>query len=152
MTQTPHVPTDLVSSEAGRQFFARTRCAAVWIDHVEAKIYDIEPEGFEVAHVAAPAHHYTRKALEQGRHAGSEDYYELVAKALAGADEVLVVGPSSAKLDFLRHVHRRNHELERKIVGVETLDHPHDQQIVAYVRHYFRTGSLERATSASAAR
>ncbi len=152
MTQTPHAPADPASLEADERFFARTRCAAVWIDHVEAKIFDIEPEGFEVAHVAAPAHHYARKALEQGRHAGSEDYYELVAKALGNADEVLVVGPSSAKLDFLRHLHRHDHALERKIVGVETLDHPHDQQIVAYVRHYFRTANLSRASAGSVAR
>jgi len=152
MTQTPNGTRVRVKGETDEQFFARTRCAAVWIDHVEAKIYDIEPEGFEVTHAAAPVHHYARKALEQGRHAGSEDYYEILAKALAGADEVLVVGPSSAKLDFLRHVHRRNQALGRKIVGVETLVHPHDRQLVAYVRHYFRTGSLERAKGATVAR
>jgi stalled ribosome rescue protein Dom34 len=113
------------------------RHAAVWIDHKEAKIFHIEPEGFDVSKVKAPHHHLTRKAEEQGHHAGSERFFHEVAMALGDAAEILVVGPSSGKLDFIRHVHRHDHGLEPKILGVETLDHPTDGQIVAYVRHYF---------------
>ena len=113
------------------------RHAALWIDHAEAKIFHIEPEGFEVGHIKAPHHHRTRKADEQGRHAGSDPFFHDVAKALDDAEEVLVVGPSSAKLDFIRYVHKHDHPLATKILGVETLDHPTDGQIVAYVRHYF---------------
>ena len=111
--------------------------AAVWIDHVEAKIFHIEPEGFDVTKVKAPQHHFARKAHEQGRHAGSEDFFHQVATALKDAEQILVVGPSSGKLDFIRHVHKHDHALTPKIVGVETLDHPTDNQLVAYVRHYF---------------
>lgn len=113
------------------------RHAAVWIDHVEAKIFHIEPEGFDVSRVKAPHHHVARKAHEQGRHAGSEEFFHQVATALKDVEQVLVVGPSSGKLDFIRHVHRHDHALTPKIVGVETLDHPTDNQIVAFVRHYF---------------
>jgi stalled ribosome rescue protein Dom34 len=113
------------------------RHVAVWIDHKEAKLFHIEPEGFEASKIKAPHHHLTRKAEEQGHHAGSERFFQEVAVALAGADEILIVGPSSAKLDFIRHVHKHEHALEPKIVGVETLDHPTDGQLVAYVRHYF---------------
>jgi hypothetical protein len=34
-------------------------------------------------------------------------------------------------------VHKHDHALEPKILGIETLDHPTDGQLVAYVRHYF---------------
>jgi hypothetical protein len=34
-------------------------------------------------------------------------------------------------------VHKHDHALEPKILGVETLDHPTDGQLAAYVRHYF---------------
>jgi hypothetical protein len=47
------------------------------------------------------------------------------------------VGPSSAKPDLIRYVHKHAQALEPKILGVETLDHPTDGQLVAYVRHYF---------------
>ena len=112
--------------------------AAVWIDHVEAKIFHIEPEGFEVSKVKAPHHHLARKTHEPGRHVGSDDFFHQVAVALKDVEQVLVVGPASAKLDFIRHLHRHDPALEPKVVGVETLDHPTDNQLVAYVRHYFR--------------
>jgi stalled ribosome rescue protein Dom34 len=113
------------------------RHVAVWIDHQEAKIFHIEPEGFEASHIKAPQRHLTRKAAEQGSHAGHEGFYRDVAEALEDAEEILVVGPSSAKLEFIRHVHKHDHALEPRILGVETLDHPTDGQIAAYVRHYF---------------
>jgi stalled ribosome rescue protein Dom34 len=113
------------------------RHVAVWIDHKEAKIFHIEPEGFEASHIKAPQRHLTRKVAEQGAHAGHEGFYGEVAEALKDAEEILVVGPSSAKLEFIRHVHKHDHALEPRILGVETLDHPTDGQLVAHVRNYF---------------
>jgi hypothetical protein len=60
-----------------------------------------------------------------------------VARALEGAEPILVVGPSTAKLQFLRYVQKHEHALEPKIVGLETVDHPTDGQIVAYAKRYF---------------
>lgn len=111
---------------------------AVWIDHREAKIFTIEPETFEMSKVVAPHHHVTRKASEQGTHAELGSFYQDVATALKGTGALLIVGPSSAKLDFIRHLQGHDHALEAAICGVETLDHPTDPQLVAYVRHYFK--------------
>jgi hypothetical protein len=60
-----------------------------------------------------------------------------VTKALADAHDILVVGPSTAKLELLRYVHRHARALEPRIVGVETVDHPTDRQLADYVRRYF---------------
>ncbi|MEO7035303.1 MAG: translational machinery protein [Polyangiaceae bacterium] len=117
------------------------RHVAVWIDHQEAKIFSVEAETFELRAIAAPHHHVARKADEQGRHADTP-FFHRVALALEGSEHVIVVGPSSAKLDFIRHVTQHHHALEKKIVGVETLDHPTDKQFVAYARHYFRARDL----------
>jgi stalled ribosome rescue protein Dom34 len=111
---------------------------AVWIDHREAKVFQIEPETFEMSKVVAPHQHVKSKALEQGTHADLGGYYHEVATALKGTGALLIVGPSSAKLDFIRHLQGHHHELEAAICGVETLDHPTDPQFVAYVRHYFK--------------
>jgi stalled ribosome rescue protein Dom34 len=113
------------------------RHVAVWIDQSEAKIFHIEPDGFDVTKVKAAHHHLKRKTEEQGRHAGGGHFFQEVAAALGDAETVLVVGPSWPKLDFIRHVHEHDHTLSNKIVGVETLDHPTDGQLAAYVRHYF---------------
>jgi hypothetical protein len=53
---------------------------------------------------------------------------------------ILVVGPSTAKLHFLRLLHTHDRVLESRIVGIETVDHPTDRQLAAYVRTYFRLG------------
>jgi stalled ribosome rescue protein Dom34 len=113
------------------------RHVAVWIDRQEAKVFHVDPKGFDAKRIEAPHHHLTRKAEEQGHHAGGERFFQDVAAALKDADKILVVGPSSAKLDFLRHVLKHDHALEARILGVETLDHPTDGQLAAYVRHYF---------------
>jgi hypothetical protein len=36
-------------------------------------------------------------------------------------------------------VHKQAHALEPKIVGIETVDHPTDGQLVAHAKHYFQT-------------
>jgi len=113
------------------------RHVAVWIDHKQAKIFHVEPEGFDAKTIEAPHHHVTRKAEEQGHHAGSERFFHDVAVALKDAEEILVVGPAATKLDFVRHLHKHDAEIERRVLGLETLDHPTDGQLASYVRHYF---------------
>ena len=49
-----------------------------------------------------------------------------------------VVGPSTAKLEFVRQLHKHDRALDQKIVGLETVDHPIDAQLVAYVKKYSR--------------
>lgn len=112
--------------------------AAVWLDHQEAKIFHVNPSGFEVTKLSAPVKFVTRKAAEQGTHSLSDHFFRSIAEGLHDAEEVLVVGPASAKLDFVRFVHQHDHDLSRRILGVETLDHPTDGQLAAYVRQTFR--------------
>jgi hypothetical protein len=67
-----------------------------------------------------------------------------VAQALDGFSEVLVMGPSTAKLEFVKYAQEHDKALAPKIVGVETVDHPTDAQIVAHVRKYFRAADRMR--------
>lgn len=112
--------------------------AAVWLDHQEAKIFEVNPAGFEVTKLSAPVKFFTRKAAEQGRHALSDHFFRSIAEGLHDASEILVLGPGSAKLDFVRFVHQHDHDLSRRILGIETLDHPTDGQLAAFVRQTFR--------------
>ena len=54
------------------------------------------------------------------------------------------LGPSTAKLQFLRYVHKQAEALEPKIVGIETVDHPPDGQLIAYAKHYFGIPDRQR--------
>ncbi|HEY8040345.1 MAG TPA: hypothetical protein VIF15_11155 [Polyangiaceae bacterium] len=116
-----------------------TRHAAVWIDHAEAKVYHVDDPSFDPKAIEA-RHHVRRHPAVTAEHAHKSDeehYLHDVARALEGAEEILIVGPSTAKLELVKHIHKHDHALVDKIVGVETVDHPTDGQLVAFVRKYF---------------
>jgi stalled ribosome rescue protein Dom34 len=117
--------------------------AAVWLDHSEAKIFHVGAETFDEKTIESPRahtqlHRKTGPGADSGRREeGDKHFYHDIAKALADAEEILIVGPSTAKLELLRYMHKHAHELEPRIVGVETVDHPTNGQLVAYIRRYF---------------
>lgn len=117
------------------------RHAVVWIDQHEAKIFHLDPESFELAKIESPHHHVRRHPAVTAEHnhpADAQHFFKDVAAALSDDMGVLVVGPSTAKMHFLKYVHKHNHGLEERIVGIESVDHPTDGQLVAYARKYFR--------------
>jgi stalled ribosome rescue protein Dom34 len=113
----------------------------VWLDHQEARVLEVHPDSFESLTVRAPAHHLHRHpkgATEAKAHPDDEKrFFADLAQALAQSQEVLLVGPGAAKLHFIKYVHKHAHALEPKLIGVETVDHPTDAQLVAHARHYF---------------
>jgi len=116
--------------------------AAVWLDHSEAHVMHISPDDVEtsVVHPAHPHQHLHVRSGTTGAGRKTEDqaYYHKVTEALQGAQEILIVGPAQAKLQLVKHIHAHDHGLVDKIVGVETVDHPSDGQLLAYARKYFR--------------
>ena len=115
--------------------------AVVWLDHAEARVFHFTPDAVERAHAhtaeAKPHLHHKRGSVGAGHLAEDRTYLDSVVRLLDGAREILVVGPGNAKLAFIKHVHRHHHEVEPRIVGVETVDHPSDGQLVDYARRYF---------------
>ena len=121
---------------------AMTKHTAVWIDHQEANLFDIHPDTVDKGVVLAPRHvHHRHPKGPEGVKNHPEDakrFFHEVARSLEGTDEILVVGPGTAKLEFLRYVQAHDRALEPKIVGIETVDHPSDGQLVAYAKTYFK--------------
>ncbi len=116
---------------------------AVWIDHKEARVFHLRADVVDWSTVVAPSHHIHHKHPKgpEGVRTHPEDakrFFHDVARTLEGTAAVLVVGPSTAKLELLRHLHAHDAALEARIVGVETVDHPSDGQLVAYAKAYFR--------------
>lgn len=112
--------------------------AAVWLDHEQARIFHIGSDDFDESIVHAPTHKVTSGRTDKGPLPELKAYFDRVVSAVGDAQEVLVLGPGTAKLDFIRHVHAHDARLAPRIVGVETVDHPTDGQLVAYIRKYFR--------------
>ena len=113
----------------------------VWIDHKEAHVIQFNPDDAEASIVHPKSKHehlhYKHGAVGPGRTPENHAYYQAVAGAIKDAGEILIVGPSSAKLALVKHLHKHDPAVADKVVGVETLDHPTDGQLLAYARHYF---------------
>lgn len=114
---------------------------AVWLDHHEARVFRIARDSFDEATFQRGAHHHVRRHPNRNAGARHPDdakrFFHEIARALEQADEVLVVGPSTAKLEFLKYVHAHDPRLQARIVGVEAIDHPTDPQLAAFARSYF---------------
>jgi stalled ribosome rescue protein Dom34 len=109
--------------------------AAVWLDHDDAKIFHFDADDVRKTEVKAH-HHHVKSHRDRAVH-GDTAYFKEVAHRLAEAGQILVVGPGTAKLELLRYMHAHEPALERKVVAVETLDHPTDPQLVAFAKRSF---------------
>jgi stalled ribosome rescue protein Dom34 len=120
--------------------------AVVWVDHREAHVMHISPDDVEKS-VVKPEHPHKhlhhKRGLTEGGSVGSghapedQHFYHAVIEALAGAQEILIVGPGQAKLALLKHAQAHDPAVGKLVVGIETVDHPTDGQLVAYARKYF---------------
>ena len=120
--------------------------AVVWIDHAEAHVMHISPDDVESS-IVRPAKGHQKLHHKRGNDKGGavgfgkapedQHFYHEVVEALKGAKEILVVGPANAKLNLIKHIHSHDKAMTDKVIGVESVDHPTDAQLVAYARKYF---------------
>lgn len=115
--------------------------AVVWLDHREARIFFFDRhDAVEVDVTTTHPHahlHHRAGSLSGKRTPEDQAYFHHIVDALKPATEWLIMGPGSAKLELLKHIHSHDHQLSDRVVGVETADHPTDKQIVAHARTYF---------------
>ncbi|HMS81033.1 MAG TPA: translational machinery protein [Burkholderiaceae bacterium] len=116
--------------------------AVVWLDHREAKVVDFSVDEKHVVNVHHKGGHRQvhHKAGSPGSGHSADDgqFYDAIVAALDDAQEVLVTGPGNAKVAFRDHVAKRHAALAKRVVGVETLDHPSEGELLAYARRYFK--------------
>lgn len=116
--------------------------AVIWIDHHEARVFHFSPTDVEklILHPDHPSRHIHHKANSMGSGHTSADhaFLQAVAESIADAGALLITGPANAKTELIKHIHQHNSNLMKVIVGVETVDHPSDAQLVAYARTYLK--------------
>lgn len=115
--------------------------AIAWLDHREAHIatFSLGSSNMIAVHSRRPKQRIHHKANEIGSGKASDDhaFFDEIAESLSTTSEVLVVGPGNAKTAFATYVQARHPDLAKRIVGVETLDHPTDGQLLAHARTTF---------------
>lgn len=116
--------------------------AVVWLDHREARIFFFNREDVEGLDLEArgPSHHlrHWKDGISGKRSPEDQRFLHEIVEALQPAKEWLIMGPGTAKLELVKHVHKHDHALSDRVVGVETSDHPTDKQLVAQARAYFK--------------
>jgi hypothetical protein len=121
--------------------------AVLWMDHQEGRIFHVQPEAIDDPVSLALQHHVHRHAQQHGkapqRPYDRHRFFADLARALDGVEAILIVGPSSTKLEFFRYVYQHERRLEQRVVGIETADHPTDGQIVAQARSYFEVSDRQ---------
>jgi len=113
----------------------------VWLDHQEAHVIQFNADTHENSTITTRSKHghIHQKAgvVGCGHAATDQNYLHEVAATVAGCGEILIVGPGSCKLELIKHMNRHDPAIAEKVVGVETVDHPSDGQLLAYAKKYF---------------
>ena len=118
-----------------------TRHALVWLDHRRAQIVFFDRHRAQtklIRHHDAPRTiHHKAGATGSGHVVEDTQYLNAVAAELRGIEEILITGPSHAKWELKAYIERRASDIAERIVGVETINHPTEGQLLAYAEHYF---------------
>ncbi|MBL9011010.1 MAG: translational machinery protein [Alphaproteobacteria bacterium] len=120
---------------------------AIWLDHTEAHIYAIGPDDYVRSTVKSTGErhqHHRAGAVGAGHAHRNDPYYHAVAEAAGAAHEIYVCGPGLAKTEFMHHVEAHDKGIAKRVVKVDTADHPSDGQVVAAARKVFK--AIDRMT------
>lgn len=117
--------------------------AVMWIDHREARVFHFGRDGVDtlVLHAENQARqvHHKSNTIGSGHEVLAKEFMHAAAQSIADAGAVLITGPANAKNELMAHIEKHDPELLKIIVGVETVDHPSDAQLVAHARTYFKS-------------
>lgn len=126
----------------------------VWLDHKEAHVFHFDSESTRMEAIKTRSNqlhlHHKRGSVGSGKLGGNADYLREVMDAVQADNEILVVGPGSAKNELIDYIGTHDLHIAKKIIGVETVDHPTDGQLLAFAKKYFLKADMMRKVHADA--
>ena len=115
--------------------------AVIWLDHREAKVIGFSADSVEKAivrhHGSHRQVHHRSGSVGAGHSAEDAKFFDEIVVAAGDSPEVLLVGPGQAKVAFRHHVDSHRADFARRVVGIESLDHPTEGELLAFARKYF---------------
>jgi stalled ribosome rescue protein Dom34 len=120
--------------------------AIVWIDHKQARVFHFN---VEEADKTVVKDHVVRDLHSREKHTGqrTEDnkpFFEDVAKAIADASAILIVGPAQEKDFFAKFLAEQHPSIRAHVEGVEKADHPSDGELLDFARRYVKAADHMR--------
>lgn len=123
--------------------------AVLWIDHHEARIihFNATEADEDLVHpLHAPRHLHVKAGSASGTHLhGDKAFFRDVAAALESARLFLLVGPSSAKDEFVDYLEREKNDLLARLDSVHAADDMTDRELLAMARRHFKSADRMRA-------
>jgi stalled ribosome rescue protein Dom34 len=135
--------------------------AGLWLDHREAVVVVLTESGESTIRLQSGASKQLRRSSEpsEGRfkshQAPADDsqenefmghlarYYDEIIASVRGAGEILIIGPGEAKGELKKRF--ETHKSESRVITVETAAPMTEHQVVAQVRHHYRSDAARRA-------
>ena len=91
-----------------------------------------------LSRVHEPRHiHHKAGSIGAGHEHEGQIYLKAVADAAGASHEILITGPGAAKTELMSYLTQHAPETAKRVCGVEALDHPTDNEIVAFARKHF---------------
>lgn len=133
------------------------RNVGLWIDHKQAYVISDKDGILEVipSHLEPPAHYSggTQLGGRMNHKADTEyrksdrfkqqlkKYYQQVISTLKDANSIFIMGPGEAKIEFEKAI-RKYKSLQNRILKVETTDKMTKNQMIAYVRNFYKNQAV----------
>jgi stalled ribosome rescue protein Dom34 len=114
--------------------------AVVWIDHQRARVFHFN---VDEADRTVVRDHVVRDLHSREKHTGdrigeNKPFFEDVAKAIADAGAILIVGPAQEKDFFAKFLGQKHPAIRAHVEGVEKADHPSDGELLEFARQYVK--------------
>jgi hypothetical protein len=81
--------------------------------------------------------HHKQGVVGSGKAPQDHAYYQAVCNAIRDAGEILIVGPSTAKIELFKHMQAHAPAVAARVVSLETVDHPTDGELLKFARRHF---------------
>lgn len=115
----------------------------VWIDYDQACVsrFNRALVKTEIIKTYAPAPG-TVPAKRSVHAPDTARYFDDIAQAISDADGILILGPGFERLELLVHLRRGYPQVADRIVALETVDRPSDEEMVPWARKHFSDSPL----------
>lgn len=112
--------------------------AIVFLDHHHARVFHLDGTDKSLSLKEAAKRETDNRHQGDGKKPSHEAFFREVARSLHGAEEIIVVGPGTAKTEFKHHVEQHDAAVDKHIVAVESVDHPTEGQLLALAKKKFK--------------
>jgi hypothetical protein len=132
------------SFQQNEYIMSTVRKLGVWMDHSRARLIEFSMELSESETLTSHFTHEEKEKTEgkneflmhnKEQHQQAE-YYKRLADAVNGYDELLIFGPTDAKLEFYNLL-KKDHHFDKMIIEVENAGKLTENQQQMFVRDYF---------------